>query len=787
MRLIHLILAVVLACAFAEPAATQSVSFTLDLSATATQDVMLTVAAPTILPVKIIRSGGATSGDVTLDVSAFTNEQGLSKRFTISIEGVSGPESDHLQVPFADSVLPVNLHVPELPTGGKYTGRLILSVPPAQPVIWRFILTAANELRPATLVIDENAATLMAVRPWCLWPFDLCFGDGDMPVVMVHARDKTGNWPLDGVMARLQPGLKAPGPGFNFKQHISAKFDGDEVADIFAWPSTGTRHIDSHGQATISLTFKQLDAGEYVIPLRFTAMNSGEDDLQRLTVTVQVRNHLFGAILVLIIAALMSFMATRVVTMLRQRAAFLARIHALRPAWLGREPPILPVIWLRATLRQAEDLSTRYWLTGQSEIDTRLAGAAGMLAVLDRVRQVRERINAIPEATIKLRATWKLDNVLQRLPAASLTDQDVAHFKTDLDAFDSWCDPDITKRQASYWEDLRSAIKSRSSEVQVSSFRDEGGRKLADKWLTSLRTAMQRETMDLQKQIAAERVYARLSLLWEARSHPEWVKRIVDLHNGADNCPIENVYKVVDDGWWNLLNDDKKTRKSVEPPSASNLDPPEAYETVVFKLNVGGDPGLARSYLMQKKLTYRWKLDVFPPRPMWTRRRAEATSNEPLGSLEVVSTQPQIAQYSPRSGALKAKVTIAYEGREGTEAVQSEPIPISGSSDFGVLGAFERADAVGFFAVLIVSVISGVTIYALSPTFGSLKDYLALFTWGAGLDQGKNFIQSLAAYSSAAPTATAPIGAAAPATASPTSAATPTAVTTAAGGRATGI
>ena len=44
-----------------------------------------------------------------------------------------------------------------------------------------------------------------------------------------------------------------------------------------------------------------------------------------------------------------------------------------------------------------------------------------------------------------------------------------------------------------------------------------------------------------------------------------------------------------------------------------------------------------------------------------------------------------------------------------------------------------------------MSVASGVALYAIKPHFGSYADYLALFTWGAGLDQGKNFIQSLAA------------------------------------------
>src|ERR1700674_3097007 len=242
MRSIRSPLVVGFTLALAGAAAAQPATFILDLAAPSTQEVALTVQSPTTLPVKIIRTGAAPAGNVTLDVTAFTNEQGLSKRFTIAVEGASGPAADHLEVPFAGTVLSVDIQVPELPTGGKYTGRLIVSSAQAQPTIWRFVLTAANELRPATLVLDQNAVTLTAVRPWCVWFIRWCPAKGDHPVVTVHARDKTGSWPLDGVFARLEPGLKAPGPGFDPSEHIVATFDGHGAPDLFVSAGRGQRH-----------------------------------------------------------------------------------------------------------------------------------------------------------------------------------------------------------------------------------------------------------------------------------------------------------------------------------------------------------------------------------------------------------------------------------------------------------------------------------------------------------------------------------------------------------------
>jgi hypothetical protein len=45
------------------------------------------------------------------------------------------------------------------------------------------------------------------------------------------------------VSARFEPGLVAPGAGFDPKQHIAATFDGQPVADIFASAAAGARDI----------------------------------------------------------------------------------------------------------------------------------------------------------------------------------------------------------------------------------------------------------------------------------------------------------------------------------------------------------------------------------------------------------------------------------------------------------------------------------------------------------------------------------------------------------------
>jgi len=122
--------AFVLMMALPALAESQSPSFTLDLAAPAVQELALTVQAPAVVPIKIIRGGGA--GAVTLDVSTFVNEQGVSVPVPVSfsVDGAGGAGVSHLDgVSFDKPLLALDLHVPALPSGGKYTGRLILSTP----------------------------------------------------------------------------------------------------------------------------------------------------------------------------------------------------------------------------------------------------------------------------------------------------------------------------------------------------------------------------------------------------------------------------------------------------------------------------------------------------------------------------------------------------------------------------------------------------------------------------------------------------------------------------------
>lgn len=138
------------------------------------------------------------------------------------------------------------------------------------------------------------------------------------------------------------------------------------------------------------------------------------------------------------------------------------------------------------------------------------------------------------------------------------------------------------------------------------------------------------------------------------------------------------------------------------------------------------------TYLMRQKFTYTWTIEISDPKMA------------SLGFLRVTSAEPQIARYAPQAGEIAVKeVRIQYGRAELPKVVPDQVVAVRKSKDFQIWQIAEGADVPALVVAGILGLISGLAIYSQAPLFGSLKDYLALFTWGAGVDQGKNFLQAL--------------------------------------------
>src|SRR4051812_16335963 len=86
-------------------------TFSLDVAAPFAQEVQLTIAAPAVVPFKLIRSGGPVPEGFAVDVTNFTNLQGITVPVSVSVGSNPDTGATHVEPgPFNQSLLPVNLY-----------------------------------------------------------------------------------------------------------------------------------------------------------------------------------------------------------------------------------------------------------------------------------------------------------------------------------------------------------------------------------------------------------------------------------------------------------------------------------------------------------------------------------------------------------------------------------------------------------------------------------------------------------------------------------------------------
>jgi len=711
----------------ADVAISAPLPFTLDVLATGKDTISLSApAGGGRVPLTLIQTA-LPSKPPTLDVmlSQFVGEQGNSVGIDVLIEPAGQPAPMH-RVKVTGAALPLQLLIPDLPTPGKYTGTLTLLAEGYDPLVLKLVLVGASVFRPATLVVDRGALTTSVTT--CPWVPCLV----DKPTaVSVHVADKNRLWPLDAVTYRQEPSAKTS--EFDADRNLAFTFNGNPVARLGDPTSDRQPRVVPRGQAaTLGMLPQQLRPGEYNATLRFQAFNSVDDDGQKLLLTVLVRHCIFWAIVVLLLALGVSFLVTKVLVMLRQRLALLARIRDLRPAWLGTMQPVLPVVWTRAMLREAKGLSGRYWLTGQHLIDTRLNQVAGVLSVLEKVRDLHVTFDGafFLNDFVKVRAITALGRIVSRMGAGALTDAKATALKAELDGLAAW----TAQTAQSYWADV---VKAAQGLLDVADPQQgpQPGRAAVAPLKTELATAIQTVPATLKDMTDIEAQYARLKVLWERRHVSEFADLLA---LQTQNKPLSDLFAAADQAAWGRLQDDNA--RQIVLPQDTGAEPLEAYEPLTFSLETPTDPAIAETYLFLHGLTYAWTITLGARKrdwkTLWFKRRSPLT-------LGAVSTEPHVVVYAPEHGLLSAEVTVKYKGASITAQKQAS-VKIVKSEDFTVDKGFERVEVLSFAIAGAIALVSGLSLlYAKNPTFGTMSDYLGLFLWGIGVDQSKNLVQAL--------------------------------------------
>jgi hypothetical protein len=191
--------------------------------------------------------------------------------------------------------------------------------------------------------------------------------------------------------------------------------------------------------------------------------------------------------------------------------------------------------------------------------------------------------------------------------------------------------------------------------------------------------------------------------------------------------PVYTLLLKADDLAWSAL---EKGLFKFTAPDTNHVESPEAYQLIQFEVEPL-DAKLGKNYLFKHNLVYEWSFLL----------RTEGGQTIPLSQPR--TNEPRVVQFVPAPGTLYVSVTL-WHGAKPSPRTDREPLTIGKSSEFGWRGAFRFNELTALGIGTLFAIVSGLaTFYIGKPAFGTAGDYIALFLWGAGVDQTKNFLQNL--------------------------------------------
>lgn len=731
---------------------------------TSGSEITATVVPPGEVPLFLICTNSQTPPKViNLILSDFWNETG-SVHVELMLPPGSQPTTTNgpLSLPFATVVL-FRLRVQALPSEAKYSGRLVITADGKDPVVTRLTLTRGAPT--GTLIADAPSAPLQISRTLS--------GSLNEPSFSVSLREKSGQIGLDGIRVRLEQVSKQPGNGFSIGKNVAFTVNGVPVSDLDVWPPTQAesyRSFAAGGQTVVGITLLNLEPGEYNAVLRFQATNSTTDDAQKVPIVVQVRGSIWWAIFWLLVAVAFSFFATKVLTSMRHRFNFLSRIRDLRPPWLSQEPSVLPVVWVRAVLKESEDLSRRFWLTGADLIDARVNQASAMIGLLSRVRDMRDQLKGtgLPRLP-RIRAIAALGQIVAGLDDVPLNDAALTDANGKLTAFGNWVQP--STMTDCYWTTVCAEAVKLGHELALEEVTDQDGRAVMTELATVVKATLQQRPSDLDGMMAVERRYAALKILWQwhdsdrfgafvslVRCPPQTQQAVpsrtpdsastsTTVTKDIDDAVLHQLFDLADRSTWELLKQAVSNGSvALVPPLSDGIQPLGAYDPLKFEIHTG-DHRIDHAFLFKHALTFEWTFHLQFTR-QWLRIRGASKTM----LLNPTTSEPRVVQYFPRAGNVTAKVMITNAAGESLELENMDlsrgSMAIIASPDFGIFRGLANVEKISWALSAAVAIVTGLSMfYFKGSTFGSFQDYLTLFLWGAGVDQGKNFLQALQGYS----------------------------------------
>ena len=635
-----------------------------------------------------------------------------------------GVKRQRLVLDTAQGVLTLRLQGPALPTAGRYAGTLAVLEDGALVQTSRVVLTRVPTLHAAKLSVEpKSLAVYQKLTPDSSGAFAL------------QVRNADANWPAAGIFLRV---VEASGPGgvnFDPMRNLALRWNGSPADDLWRSPaSAGARSIAPAQQAQIDGQLTDLAAGEYTLKIGVGAVNAAPEGEQQVSLKLYVKHRWGWAFAVLIGAMLISFFATKGLETQRRAAAQLEKVAGLRRPWLRDEPAPLPTVAARAILRQVEERNRHWWdsIFGQDVNKARIDRAELLLRVMDAVQRVQARAaTAAWDRMVTNRFRKRLASTLAPLDPYTVNADKARQIEAELGALEQWFD--AAKRDQLYWLALKGDMESLMAQVNLEGFEPEHRRLAVDRLHDTVKAVLASPAAGTALYRAEEK-YAQLKVLWERLQEGDRaaLEEIVQALAARPDMTIEDFFRLADGIAWRALQKAAIELKTPPPTGGKReVEPLRAYDLILFEL-APQPPAFGRNYLFKHGIEYTWVLDF-----------TKAGETKPRQLARRVTMEPRVAQFVPDAGTLRLSVSMRFDGSPARQLDLGERT-VHKSADYGFSSAFRFSDLCAFFIAMLFASITGLaTYYFGKPAFGAIADYIALFVWGAGIDQTKNFIQNI--------------------------------------------
>jgi hypothetical protein len=709
-------------------------SFTIDAAEGATGPLKINLSKPGGVPLRLIykpAKSEAAPQQVTISPSVFLGEGGT---FLIRVKLDCDTKTSSETLAVNGLVTPFCLEIPAISADGAYAGNLLIQSKDTDLLIKPVVITQARTApAPAVLVVGEQKPADIDVGLPFRWYPGYSDAERTQANVTVAVLEKTGKAAVEGVRVRLEQVAKSPGSFGG--QNVRYFWNGNDAKDLDISQDPG-RTIPAGGQAKVGLQFHGLRPGDYSVVYRFSGWNTGAaDDAQKLTLNFHVRDSWGWAVGCLLLAMLLSFVATKVVTAQRRRLDLLQQIHDLKQSGLAFFTQAPTVVWARAMLDQTEKLSSRGWLTSPDLIESRVNAVRNTIKILDQARKLHMRLRGDTSDWLVSRLlSLELEELVSRLGTWPLDDAAATAIGARLTAFGDWFNKD--KVRDVLWNDIQPYLQALKEQMDGARVPASEKQQYAD-----LCAHLEHPPQDANGVRNAYREYARLRVIWDHREVPN-IAKLVAIHD------LRELLEAADQTDWEKI---KKSGLQVVVPPNSEVREFEAFAPVQFGVKVSspdGDavdhrPHVDDSYLFRHKVEYRWKFELTPAeRKRW--QKVPGMGPQVELPLTPVTMGPTVSQYFPSAAKVKVSVQLFYQGDPGPEIAATHPLTVKDSDDFRFLSAFQRVEFVSWGIAAATAIASGLGMfYVKNAGFGSFQDYLTLFLWGLGVDQGKNFVQAL--------------------------------------------